>query len=268
MSGLFSKKKTTPEYTKQLPSLTSGQMGLLNSLGSWVQSQVGQGITPYGGELVAGASPLQEEAFGLGAGFSGTNAANQRGIAIQQILSGAPAFQNIAADPYFQEYDTAVSAPALRMFQNTMIPQVLQAYGAGGPSGAVIDALGTAGADLSANLAANRAQFVDTWLGRAAQDRVAGVGLSAEEQMRPIALAASLGDVQRGITNEQLAAEYGRWESAQPWANPVLGFIPSVLGTKAFDTYYRGPQEYREPTLFGSLMQSLKPQSPLQALKG
>ena len=104
--------------------------------GGWLRYAVGG--TAYGGQLTAGASPLQARAFDLGQNY-GTDAAGlARSSAIADILSGKPAWQNIAADPYAKEYFGAVEAPSLLNFKQNIIPQILQAYGAGGPTGAVV----------------------------------------------------------------------------------------------------------------------------------
>lgn len=264
MSSLFSKKKTTPEVNKQIPTLTSGQLSTLNSLNGYVQGQIGQGAEAYPGTIMPGASALQAKAFGLAQDY-GTDAAGQaRQSAIADILSGKPAWSQISADPYYQAYNTAVEAPSMLNFKTGIIPQILQAYGAGGPTGAVVSGLGDAGASLAAQLGAGRASFVDQNLARAAQDRIAGVGMSADESQRRIALMGAAGDTQRGITGDQLAESYGKWQSSQSYNNPALGFIPQILGTQAFQTYYQPSQQYSQPTFLGSMMSRLSPQNLLR----
>ncbi len=268
MSQAFSHKKTVGEIERTFPTLTPIQRSTLDQLGAYVNGQIGRGAPVYEGELVSGASPLQQQAFGLAAGYGSDVATRNRQLAISQILSGQPAWTSIDADPYVETFNTAVEAPAMRAFSQTIIPQILQAYGAGGPSGAVVDSLGEYGATLATNLGAQRAQTVDQWLARADQNRLAGAQLSADETLRPISLAMGLGEVERGIRNEQLGAEFGRWESGQAWANPALGLIPSVLGTQAFDTFYQPSYSYKEPTLLAGILKGLSPSSGLGGLLG
>lgn len=237
--GWFKKKSKK----KKMETLTSGQRQLLDSLTGTIQGQVGRGIDPYRGELAAGPSELQQSAFGMAEDFFGSDARQARGSALAEIVAGRPAY-DVNADEYERIYREGVEAPAYRSWERTIIPQILQQYGAAGPSGAVVSALGDSGKDLATNLAAERAQYRfageearQQALESAAGRRLAGIESLRTEELTPIELAARMGEVQRGIRNEQNVAEYSRWEMAQPWANPWLGFLPAALGTQAFQPY-------------------------------
>ena len=266
MSNAFSRTKSTAPVTRRLPTLTGEQRGVLDSLSNMVRGNIGIGANPFPGTVTPGASTLQAKAFGAVDSYGRDPAAIARASAIDDGLSGRPAWQTIADDPYVDEYMSAVSAPTMRMFQRDIVPQILEAYGAGGPSGAVYSALGDASADLAGNLGAMRADFVNQALQRAEANRITGIGLSEREQLMPIQLAGMFGDVQRGIEGEQRAEQLGRWESIQPYNNPALGFLGTVLGTKAFDTWYRPSSKREEPTILASVMKGLS--NPLGGLLG
>lgn len=240
--GWFTKKKKK----KKASTMTPGQRANLDALTGVLQGQIGRGITPYSGELVAGPSALQKEAFTAADSFGTDDAAVGRSRALADIVAGKPAYE-ASPEEYERIYREGVEAPAMRQWQQTVIPQILQQYGAAGPSGAVVSGLGESGQTLATNLAAQRAQYRfqgeqdrQAALESAAQRRLAGIETSRAESLAPIALKASLGDVQRGIAQEQNEGEYARWEMAQPWANPWLGFLPNALGSQAFVPYQTG----------------------------
>ncbi len=268
MSNAFSRTVSTDPKVKRFETLLPNQRGVLDSLAGYVGSNVGVGATGYGGQVTPGASPLQAKAFSAVGSYGTDPRAVARGSAIDDMLAGRPAWSSIASDPYVDEYMTAIEAPTLRMFNSRLVPQILEQYGAGGPAGAVYDQLGSASADLATNLAAGRASFVNENLMRAADARYAGIGLSEREQLMPIQLAGMFGDVQRGIEGEQLAEAYGRWESMQPYNNPAMGFLGTVLGTKAFDTWHRPGTKREEPTLLASILKGLSPGGMMQGLMG
>jgi len=218
----------------------SNQDRTFQNIAGLVAGQIGRGIDPYLGPLVPGASPMQERAFSLGSMFGQGADGMARRSALTDLASGRPAF-SASPGEYERVYTEGIEAPTMRMWESRIIPTILQQYGAAGPSGAVIDALGESGGDLASQLAGQRAEY--RFLGQQrmeeALESAAGRRLGATQQMLAdelsgIDVASMLGETQRGIQSEQLASEYQRWEMSQPWANPWLGFIPSILSAQPF----------------------------------
>lgn len=256
--SLTKKKK---ESVKQISTLTDQQRAILDSLTGQIAGQVGQGITPYGGQIAAGVSPLQQQAFDMAGAFGSTPEAMARGGALQQIMAGTPAFQ-ASPQEYERAYAQGVEAPALAQWNRDIIPQILHQYGSGGTAGAVYDMLGRSGADLATNLAGQRAQYrlqglhdQQGALEAAAGRRLAGIEASGRESLMPLAVTSQMGDVQRGITQDQLGEDYLKWSSAQPYNNPWLGFLAPALGTQAFQTYYQPSQT--QPSMFGGMLSGI-----------
>lgn len=255
--SLTKKKKET---TKQVSTLTEGQRAILDSLTTQIQAQMGQGITPYSGQIAAGVSPLQQQAFDLAGALGTTPEAMARGGALQQIMAGTPAYQ-ASPEEYERAYAQGVEAPAMAQWSRDIIPQILHQYGSGGTAGAVYDMLGRSGADLATNLAGQRAQYrlqglhdQQAALEAAAGRRLGGIEASAQESLRPILATGAMGEVQRGITQDQLGEDYLKWSTAQPYNNPWLGFLAPALGTQAFNTYYQ-PEQTR-PSFAGTMLTS------------
>jgi len=252
--------KTKKAKSEQIPTLTNSQRAVLDALSGQLEANVGQGVTPYSGQLAAPASALQQRAFSLGDAFGTGPAAMARGGAIADIVAGKPAFTT-GPEEYERAYQEGVRAPAMAQWNRDIIPQILHQYGSSGTAGAVIDALGRSGSDLTTQLAAQQAQYRFRGMERgqdaleaAAGRQLAGVEASRTEDLAPIALASQLGDVQRGITQDALGEDYFKWSSAQPYNNPWLGFLAPTLGTQAFQTYYQ--PEQKQPSFFGTMLTS------------
>lgn len=252
----------------QVPILTGPQGDLLDQLVKMLSGQLGQGITPYGGQRIAGVSPLQEMGFGLAPGFAGGIGAGMGGFAdvlgqfdpMQggQFLGQAGELLGQATQPFDPQTILDALAPgrqlAQNVFQQETVPFLAERFGAtSGASGSLNRALSEAGANLSLGLGAQAAPYLfqgqQAQLGRQLQ----GAGMAGNLAQLPGAIAGqgmglganaldliggltNLGGVQRGISQQGLSAEQQKFNEAQAFANPWLNFMPTALGTSAFTT--------------------------------
>ena len=231
----------------------------------------GQGVTPYGGERVAGAAPLQETAYSLAEGyapgvqagfqatsqFDPTQAGRFLGTGQDALSSALAPFDTEAATDYWQ---TSLVDPATKTFREDIIPSIAErgVRSAGtSDSGPMQRELGRAGGDLASNLSAQLGNLLysgqQSQIGRqlgGAQlaGQLAGVPgqvASQGQQLSSLGLGqlAGMGTQQRGINQQFLTAEQQKWMEGQPWANPWLQqYLSQALGVSAFDTVI-SPQE-------------------------
>jgi len=251
---------------QQVPKYTPEQQQLLRSLiGGQLLPQMGRGITPYGGERVAGMAPLQEAAYGMAGGYAPGIEAGLQGFgqfdpsqgmgllgAGEQALQGAiQPFDPTAAT---ELWETAWKRPALETWREDVMPAIMEkgVRTAGtAESGPMRRELARSGETLTTNLSGRLANLLysgqQAQLGRQIQGagmlgqmagipgQLAGQGLQMAGQ--GLGQMAGMGAEQRGIGQQFLGAEQARWTEAQPYMNPWLQqFLPTALGASAFDT--------------------------------
>lgn len=229
---------------KSYPLLTSQQQGLLDNIINMVTQQLGQGITPYGGRLVAGIDPLQTRAFELAEMFGQSPESAARRSAIASALSGQVPYET-GPETYMKWFKEGVEAPTMEWYKADVIPEIEHSFGSAGPSGALASALGESGRRLAIDMSGQRAQLglagqvaSERAMESALQRQQGAVSMSAQEEMRPIQLGLAVGDVRRGIEQDELWADYFQWEQAQPWNNPwVTQFLGPALGTQTRGYY-------------------------------
>ena len=228
-------KNKNAYQTQQVGTLTPGQNYLLNTLAWRVGEQVNQPGAAYPGQMVARASPLQQQAFGdapqaYGQGMAGLDTART------YLNRGVTPWNPYETEQMFQP----IKDMALNTFNRDIAPGILNRYGAidsARSSGAQRELAG-AGADLLANLAAQLSpmQF-QAWQANLNRN-VAGSQQAAQLAGMPQQLGSQLynmGVGQRGITGEMLQEPYSKWQMAQPWSNPALNYAGQALGTQAFN---------------------------------
>ncbi len=248
---------------EQVSKLLPEQEQLLTSLIG--QISPGQGVTPYGGERVAGAAPLQETAFDLAQGyapgvqagfqatsqFDPTQAGQFLGTGQEALTAALAPFDTAAATDYWQ---TSLVDPATKTFREDIIPSIAErgVRSAGtSDSGPMQRELARAGGDLASNLSSQLGNLLysgqQSQIGRqlgGAQlaGRLAGVPgqvAGQGQQLSSLGLGqmAGMGGEQRGITQQGLTAEQQRWMEGQAYNNPWLQqYLAQALGTSAFDT--------------------------------
>lgn len=253
----------------QVSKLLPEQEQLLRALIS--QISPGQGVTPYGGERVAGAAPLQETAFdlaqgyapGVQAGFQATSQFDptQAGRFLdtgQEALTAALApFDTGEATDYWQK---SLVEPATKTFRQEIIPAIMESSvrkAGTSDSGPMQRELARAGVDLASILSSQlggllygggQAQKGRQLGGAQLAGQLAGVPGNVAGQGQQLASLGlgqmtGMGTQQRGIGQQFLTAEQKKWMEAQPYMNPWLQqYLSTALGTSAFDTVI-SPQE-------------------------
>ena len=258
------------EFEQYDPYAGTGVRDLYSQLSEILSGQMGQGITPYGGQIVPGASQLQQQGFGLAQGLGplATGAGQFFGDVLGQQAAGGGQYQQLAGqgiqdimqpwDPASatQMWETAFKAPAMQTWQQDVIPSIMERYAGQGAadSGAMGRTLARSGQELTTGLGGQLAQLLyggqQAHLGR----QQTGVGQAMGMAALPGQIAGQAGQVggmgtdilsqmlniggqQRGIAGEQLGEPYMKYQQSQPWANPyLLNFLGAGLGQPPMGT--------------------------------
>lgn len=230
----------SPEV-EQAPTMTPGQMALLDSLSGLIQGQLGKGVEAYPGEMTSGPSGLQQQYFDLVSKIGSGTAANQ--AESQNALSSLiKPWEASGATDYWNQ---AIKDPAMLAWQDQIMPTISEkfaaydALGGGGSQKAMSDA----GAKLTTQMAAQLQDYLmkDKELSNAQMMQAAGLsqGLNAQNA----AMLGQAGETQRGITNEQLMEGYKKWAYSQPYNNPWLQYMGTTLNAQAFENIVSAPQQ-------------------------
>lgn len=231
------------------------QANLAGVLTPLLQRNIGTGVSPYGGQLVApvaGASQIQNQINSYDPNqFQGV----QTG-AINQALSGKPNFV-ASTDPqttanYFQQ---AVANPAMRNYQASTAPAIDQQFAAQG--GTFSTTRGFAHQRALSDMQANNAnqlsgmqfqtQQQNTGLNAqaaelAANRQLQGVGQAQMYAGQPLynaqQLSAALAPFQQNAQNQDAAA-YQQWQQSQAYNNPYLQQIMAFLGQGTQSAYQK-----------------------------
>lgn len=233
--------------TKKVERLTPGQMELLDELTGLLKGQLGKGIEPYSGQLVPGASEIQQQLFEMlmPSGGSVGGLMKQGAEYISQLMQQQ--FNPEEAQEYWQR---AYVSPAERVWKETVVPEVMERYAGANAldSGAARRALAKSWGDVQSQLNAELAKIL--WGEKQSltqrQDTASQLGLNLLPQIM------GMGEEQRGIMQEMLQEPYQKWQMSQAWANPWLQYLGTALGTSPFqiNTYTTGGGG----GLFGSLL--------------
>ena len=230
MGTLFKQKQKV--RVLQPETLTPGQRSLLDQLTGVLTGQVGAGVQAYPGQITPGPSALQTQAFG----------------ALADTLGGggimAPATESLKGlmgqyDPtQAMDYWTkAVKEPAMRTWQEELVPQILEKYGAQNAlsSSAFGQTLARSGANLASNLAGTLAQTILGEKGQHAQTQLGAATGYGNLAQNILSQVLGAGQTQRGIQAEQMAEPYQKWAYEQPYSNPWLSLLGPALTTPAFE---------------------------------
>lgn len=224
------------------------QQNLAHVLGPVLQSQVGKGITPYSGEIVAplnaGYQNVQDQ---LNSYNPQQFQAGQTG-AINQALSGQPAYN---LDPqttanYFQQ---GVVDPSMRTYNSTTAPAINQGFAAQGGTFSTARGIAQSRAlsDLQATNASNLAQTqyqnqtLNSQLAESAANRqLQGIGIANQYQTQPLYNAQQLSAALQPFQQQAQALDttgYQQWQAQQPYNNPYLSQIMGYLGQSTQSAY-------------------------------
>ncbi len=223
--------------TKRTEVLTPAQMELLDELTNLLKGQLGQGVEPYPGQLVPGASEIQQQLFDLLSPIGGAigGLTTQGADYISQLLQRQ--FNPEEATQYWQQ---AFVNPAMHEWEQNIVPQVMEYYAGQNAvdSGAAMRALAKSGTDLQTQLNAELANLLwgEKQSLQSRQDLASQMGLNL------LPATIGMGEEQRGITQQLMQEPYQKWQMSQPWANPWLQYLPVALGTTPYqvNTYTTG----------------------------
>lgn len=214
----------------------------LKALGGYTLGAIGQGADVFGGQRVAGFSPLQQNAQNI---FGGLSPAI--GSALGGGLSGLGQSRDSLAG-YLGDFDQAQSQrdfqqgvvnPAMRNFQQNIMPSISERLSnVGGTSGVLSKAFAQAGGDLQSDLSAQGATFNQNARDTHNQNRLnASNQLAGQSQLglNFINTLSNIGSQQRDVAQQGLGADFSRWSEGQSYNNPILKLLPLVLGTQAHE---------------------------------
>lgn len=211
-----------------VPNLTQEQDQFLKSLLSNLQGVTGAGGRPqaFQGQLTAGPSALQQQLFGNVAQLGGQAGPFNRGL---EALQGQLADFDPASTQQF--FSQAIEQPALRRFEEDILPAISESFAGTGVSGALLRARQRAGTDLSESLNTNLANLL--FSGEQAQLNRQGSALGTALGL-PLQAGQQVGATQRGIEQQGLSAALNEFIRTQGGIDPLLQLAPTALGTEAF----------------------------------
>jgi len=252
-----------PSGTALAGGLTGSESNLSNWAGPYVTNMLGQGqaianqpYQAYTGQLTAGTSPLQQQAFQGAAGLA--TPTNMGGFTPQSFTGQGTAQQYM--NPYLQQALDPQLAEARRQSQITQTQNAGKLTGAGAYGGgrqAIMDA------ETQRNLATNLANI--TGQGYASAYDKAMQQFNTEQQqaqqaqnltnqygLNVLGQQAGLGQAQRGIESEAVAADKAQFEEERLNPYKMVQFQQSLLSglPLAAQTYNTA-----QPSLLQSLAQ-------------
>lgn len=196
---------------------------------SWISPEIGQPGQVYGGQRVAGLAPQQLMAMGLGGMLPGGIGAAQ-GQAMGTLGKFLGGDGSSMLDPVYQY--------GRKLWSEDIVPSVMERFAGMGTaaSGGAQKALSRAGERFGLGMMGTMAPMELQARGQQLQ-AVPMAGDVAQWQIPAIQSLMGLGGVQRGVGEQQLGAQAQQWQEAQPYANPMLQFLGSVLpyGAPAFE---------------------------------
>jgi len=220
----------SPRQAGTADLLTGSQKELLNKLLSFAGNNVGTGLSPYGGDLSAGASPLESQSFdAISSMLSGGGILGQGQNALSGLLSD---FDPTEASVAWQ---ASVGDPMMDAWINEVLPFIKEEFTAlgAGSSGAANRAIAGSGEDLAESMGANLAKY----LFDAGESHKSRQAAAADEALSyastPVQLGLSAGATQRGISQDALTADYREWLRTQAENNPALALAMNLLGVNA-----------------------------------
>lgn len=259
----------------QQTNFTPETRDLFNDFISTLQSQFQggqlQGITPFGGQRVAGFGPLQQEAFGLAGGLGqgigagidifgqtlGQFDPNLGGQFLGQagdLLGGVS--QGLDPQRILDALEPGRQL-ALNTFEQDIVPFLSERFGAtSGASGALNKQLAESGANLSLGLGAQAAPFLgqaalqqpglDLSAARTAGDFAQLPGILAQQGTQLggqsfdlLSQLFNIGGLQQQQQQQQLGATQQRFNEQQAFNNPFLSQLGLAFGSSPFQTSFQ-----------------------------
>ena len=238
----------------QVGTLDLGQQSIWAALAPWLAGRVGQGATPYEGQLTAGMQPAQQNAMSLLGQFMGqgyqTPMASQMATSLQQM-----------SDPtaMAQRYQQA-AMPVAQQAMAQMMPQMKEEFVGTGTrlSQGLVDRGGQLAQNLSQQVAAGAQQAAQQGMQTAASLYPAVLGAEQAQMQYPWQQAQAgmqMGEMARQIEQQQLTAQFQEFLRTQPENAPLLQAMLQALGLQTQQTVVDPGQE----SFLASLLQGMAP---------
>jgi hypothetical protein len=231
---------TAPSGAALSSGLTGTESNLSNWAGPYVTNMLGQGqaiaqspYQAYTGQLTAGTSPLQQQAFQGAAGLSAP--AGMGGFTPQSFTGAGTAQQYM--NPYLQQALDPQLAEARRQSQITQTQNAGKLTGAGAYGGgrqAIMDAetqrnLATNLADITGRGYMNAYDKAMQQFNTEQQAAQQAQNLTNQYGFNVIGQQAGLGQAQRGIESEAVAADKAQFEEERLNPYKMVQFQQSLL---------------------------------------
>ncbi|MFW9872325.1 MAG: hypothetical protein ACFFG0_04420 [Candidatus Thorarchaeota archaeon] len=201
----------------QVEQLTPQQKELLDYLAIETKKELQRPTIPFAGQLTAPLSELQ-----------------------QQAISSLPELQQAISTPEsaLRAFTEAVEEPALRQFGQEIVPGIqarFNAIGAGSSSG-LNRALASAGRELTKDLAAQKAGFLEN----AQQRRLSELfGLTT--------LTSTFGDLQRQQQQQDISAQFNEFLRTQQLPRAAFSIAGNPLAVQAYQPLIESIQPAASP---------------------
>ena len=247
---------------KTISTLDAGQKAVSAKLSPYLAANIGTATQPYGGQLVAGLSPLEQQTlsryYALGQGQTGAQTPLQQGrdTALMSAMSGKAAY---TYDPVQsgEMFNQAVYNPSLAQYRQDVLPEMRAPFGAPGggwaSSGHEV-AEGRAASDFMTNMAGQRAQWQqgDITASRASQESALGRQLQGAEGATQAGMAdlAGLGQqmqaggLERQLEQNKLQALYDEFIRTRPEYAPFIQQAINYLGIPTMAGYQPQQRSY------------------------
>jgi hypothetical protein len=196
--------------------------GLGNQFANWIQSQIGQGLTPFNlgtplptggstapGQLTAGMNPLLQQLTQM---LSGNNSSIPGGNTLNTIAS-----QGVSALPEWQSMVAAMQDPIAQQTANLREQFGSMGNLAGSPFGTAMS-----------NFGQQTALQQESLLGQLQQSNIQNIqmpAISAEAN-----LASGTGQYLQGLDQQAIQNQYSEFLRTQPQYNPLISNMQGLTG--------------------------------------
>jgi hypothetical protein len=231
---------------KNVPTLSTEQKDLLNAIIAQLQGTAGTGVEAYPGDIYAGASGLNQELFDL-AGNILSEPGQGQDILDQLLSQFSQPYTRPDFDPSatIDMFNTSVRTPALKEFNTEILPGIAERYAGmnAGRSGAMLKTMADAGSDLESSLSGQLSQYLYNAENQNVQDVLnynqlsSGVlenlmGTAFDQPLQTLSGLMGIAGTEQTIDQNQLTEDYQKWMYEQPYNNPWLQQLQTLLGTQ------------------------------------
>ena len=236
MSGMFSQKKTTPEYTTTYDPFSD----VRGKLSSYLSGQIGKPAEQYKGEMVAPKTKQEGQSLDWLQKYADQGQSEGMGLANEEVKKTMSGYYDPSTSPYYQ----AVKAESARNLANTNQDIASQAAGGGRYwGGARLQQQQEAGSESARGL--------NTMLGQMAEKE-------RMNRLNTVPIAAHLGayQEQQPLDKAQALQQYGGLDRT----------LNQAQDEAVYNEWLRSTQDY--PLQIAQLSQGLAAQQPIMSQVG